>query len=228
MFSKYTVQARFIPTIIVAIPIFVLQYKFFSKEIINFFIFLAGLKFAGNITISIAVLYFVSQINRLVSKTFFEKEEIYMPTTDFLLLNNSEYSEEYKQKIYKKLENEFDLKIPSKLTQKENELNTRKRIAEAVSLARKRVGSGKLLLQHNIEYGFWRNLVGGSIFAILFSVIILYLSYAENNYTFLVVSTILLVIFLIILFCNKFFIDRAGKMYAKVLIQEYMEKIIEK
>lgn len=224
MFNKYTIQARFIPTIIIAVPIFVLQYNFFSKEIIDFLTFLGGLKFAGNITISIAVLYFVSQINRFISKTFFEKPEIYMPTTDFLLLNNTEYSEGYKQKIYKKLENEFDLKIPSKSIQGEDELSARKRIAEVMSLARKRVGKGKLLLQHNIEYGFWRNLVGGSIFAVLFSLIILYLSYIRNDYTFLIISIILLVMFSIILFCNKFFIDRVGKMYARVLIQEYMEK----
>ncbi len=91
-----------------------------------------------------------------------------------------------------------------------------------MSLARKKVGSGKLLLQHNIEYGFWRNLIGGTIFAVLFSGITTYYSHAENNKTLFFVSIILLIFYLLILIFNKFIIGRFGKMYARVLIQEYM------
>ncbi len=223
MFNKYTREARFFPTIISAIPILLFQYSFFNKEISDFLVFLGNIEIAGNITISIVVLYFVSQLNRFISKTFFEKEEIYMPTTDFLLFQNSEYSKEYKKNIYEKLEKDFDIKLPSKLSQEEDELNSRKRISEAMSLARKKVGNGKLLLQHNIEYGFWRNLSGGSILAILFSGITAHLSFAQDKNTIFAVSFILLSIFSIILIFNKFFIDRVGKLYARVLIQEYME-----
>ncbi len=212
MFNKYTREARFFPTIISAIPILLFQYTFFNKEISDFLVFLGNIEIVGNITISIVVLYFVSQLNRFISKTFFEKEEIYMPTTDFLLFQNSEYSKEYKKNIYEKLEKDFDIKLPSKLSQEEDELNSRKKI-----------GNGKLLLQHNIEYGFWRNLSGGSILAILFSGITAYLSFTQDKNTIFIGSFILLFIFSIILIFNKFFIDRVGKLYARVLIQEYME-----
>jgi hypothetical protein len=227
MFNQYNLQARIFPTIICAIPILLFQYFFLSEEISIFLVFLGKLKIAGDITISIVILYFVSQINRFFSKTFFEKEEIYMPTTDFLLISNSEYSNEYKVKIYEKLEKDFGLKLPIEKEQKKNEINSRKRISEIMSLARKKVGSGKLLLQHNIEYGFWRNLIGGTIFAVLFSGITTYFSYSESNKTLLFVSIILLIIYLLILIFNKFIIGRFGKMYARVLIQEYMGMKLE-
>ena len=227
MFNQYNLKARIFPTIICAIPILLFQYFFLSEEISIFLAFLGNLKFTGDFTISIVILYFVSQINRLFSKTFFEKKEIYMPTTDFLLISNSEYSNEYKVKIYEKLEKDFGLKLPIEKEQKENEIYSRKRISEIMSLARKKVGSGKLLLQHNIEYGFWRNLIGGTIFAVLFSGITTYFSYSESNKTLLFVSIILLIIYLLILIFNKFIIGRLGKMYARVLIQEYMEMKLE-
>ncbi len=223
MFNKYTREARIFPTIISAIPILLFQYSFSNKEVSDFLVFLEKIEIIGNITISIVVLYFVSQLNRFISKTFFEKKEIYMPTTNFLLFQNPEYSKEYKRSIYEKLEKDFDTKLPSKLLQEEDELNSRKRISEVTSLARKKVGNGKLLLQHNIEYGFWRNLSGGSILAILFSGITAYLSFVQYKNTIFAVSLILLFIFSIILIFNKFFIDRVGKLYARVLIQEYME-----
>ncbi len=224
MFNKYTREARFFPTIISAIPILLFQYAFFNKEISDFLAFLGKIEIVGDITISIVILYFVAQINRFISKVFFEKEESYMPTTDFLLFQNSEYSREYKKKFYEKLENEFNIKLPPKSLQEKEELNSRKRISEVMSLARKKVGSGKLLLQHNIEYGFWRNLSGGSILAVLFSGITTYLSFTQNKDAILIASIILLLIFLVVLIFNRFFIDRVGKLYARVLIQEYMEQ----
>ncbi len=199
MFNKYIKEARLFPTIISAIPILLFQYAFFNKEISDFLVFLGKIEIVGDITISIVVLYFVAQINRFISKTFFEKEEIYMPTTDFLLFQDSEYSQEYKKKIYEKLEKDFDMRLPSKSSQEKDELNARKRISEVMSLARKKIGNGKLLLQHNIEYGFWRNLLGSSILAILFSIVTTYLSFIHNKNTIFIVSLILLFIFLIIL-----------------------------
>ena len=176
----------------------------------------------GNITISMSILYFFSQTNRFIAKNFFEKEEIYMPTTDFLLFLNSEYSKEYKHSIYTRIQQDFNLQLPTEKEQKENELNSRKRIAEAMSLVRKKVGSGKLLLQHNIEYGFWRNLIGGTIFAIIFSGFDVYFAFTQSNNSILIMSIILLIVSLILLFFNKYIIQKASALYSKVLFQEYM------
>lgn len=223
MFNKYIIQARIFPAILCTIPIFIFQYSFLNQEVLTLLQYLENLRFVGDITISIALIYFVSQTNRFIAKTFFEKDEIHMPTTDFLLYSNLEYSHEYKQIIYKKLQDEFNLQLPTEKEQNENELNARKRIAESMSLARKKVDLGKILLQHNIEYGFWRNFIGGTIFAILFSGLDIYFSFLQSNKTILTISTMLLFIYLIILFSNKFITNKVGKIYAKVLIQEYME-----
>jgi len=134
MYNQYNLKARIFPAVICAIPILLFQYFFLSEEISFFLAFLGNLKFTGDFTITIVILYFVSQINRFFSKTFFEKEEIYMPTTDFLLISNSEYSNEYKIKIYEKLEKDFGLKLPIEKEQKKNEINSRKRISEIMSL----------------------------------------------------------------------------------------------
>ena len=139
MFNEYTRKARLFPTVISAIPLLIFQYTFLNKEISDFLIFLGKIEILGNVTISIVVLYFISQFNRFISKIFFEKAEIYMPTTDFLLFQNTEYSEQYKKKIYEKLEKDFDIKLPSASEQKKDLLNARKRIAEVMSLARKRI-----------------------------------------------------------------------------------------
>ncbi|MDD2693387.1 MAG: hypothetical protein PHY14_00465 [Candidatus Gracilibacteria bacterium] len=223
MFNEYAIKARFFPTILSAIPVLLFQYSFLSKELSDFLAFLGKMEIAGNITISIVILYFTSQLNRFISKVFFEKEEIYMPTTDFLLFQNPEYSEEYKKNIYEKLEKDFNIKLPGKSLQEKDILNSRKRIAEVMSLARKRIKDGYLLLGHNIEYGFWRNLSGGSIIAIIFSAITTYLSFYQDKASIFIASLILLGVFLMILLFSRFFIDRIGKIYARVLIQEYME-----
>lgn len=145
-----------------------------------------------------------------------------MPTTDFLLFFNPEYSKEYKKIIYKRIQHDFKIQLPTEKEQNENELNSRKRIAEAMSIVRKKVGSGRLLLQHNIEYGFWRNLIGGTIFAILFSVLDVYFALTQSNNSILTFSIILLIVYLILLFFNKYIIQKVGALYARVLIQEYM------
>ena len=49
---------------------------------------MGSLKFVGDITISIVILYFFSQTNRLIAKSFFEKSETFLPTTDFLFFSN--------------------------------------------------------------------------------------------------------------------------------------------
>ncbi len=220
--NKYQLYARIIPSILSSIPALLFQYFFLNQEIANFLQFLGGLNFIGNITISIVILYFLSQTNRLIAKNFFEKEEIYMPTTDFLLFSNPEYSKEYKQEIYKKIQNDLNIQFPTEREQNENELNSRKRIAEAMSLVRKKVGSGKLLLQHNIEYGFWRNLIGGTFFGIFFSGLDVYFALTQSDNSILTLSIILLIVYLILLFSNKYIIQKVGALYARVLIQEYM------
>ena len=57
---------------------------------------------------------------------------------------------------------DFDITLLPEDQEKEKEEEARKKIVEAMSLIRAKVKDGRLLLQHNIEYGFVRNLIGGN------------------------------------------------------------------
>ncbi|MEN6442522.1 MAG: hypothetical protein ABFC71_02055 [Methanoregula sp.] len=222
--NTYEIRARLFPSLLSAIPALIFQYFFLNPKIAAFLKFLGTLEFIGDITLSIAIVYFFYQLNRLIAKTFFEKEEIFMPTTNFLLFSDSEYSNEYKQKIFKKIKADFKIQLPSEDEQKTDERNSRQRIAEAMSLVRKKVGDGSLTLQHNTEYGFWRNLIGGAVISSLISLIDIYFAFIQSNNSILIVSSAFFVGNLILLILNKQIIDRAGKFYARVLIQEYIAK----
>jgi len=222
--ATYEIRARLFPSLLLAIPGLIFQYFFLNPEIADFLKFLGTLKFLGDITLSIAIVYFFYQLNRLIAKSLFEKEEIFMPSTNFLLFSDSEYSDEYKRKIYEKIKNDFDLPLPSPLEQETDELNSRRRIAEAMSLVRKKVGDGILALQHNTEYGMWRNLIGGAVISIVISLIDIYFSFILSYNSVLIVSSAFFIGNLILLVLNKQIIDRAGKFYARVLIQEYITK----
>ncbi|MDH4330298.1 MAG: hypothetical protein OEV93_01980 [Candidatus Moranbacteria bacterium] len=221
--NKYNLQARIFPTILCVLPLLIFQYFFINEQIAIFLKYLGGVEFVGNVAISSASIYFVSQVNRIISKTFFEKSLEYMPTTNLLLFSNSEYSRSHKKKIYSKLERDFEVRLPNGKEQDENELDSRKRISEVVGLAKKRVGEGKLLLQHNIEYGFWRNFLGGSTLGVVFSFIDIYFSYKIENNSVLAISSVLLLCYALSLIFSKFIINKVSDNYARVLFEEYLE-----
>lgn len=220
--NKYQLYARLFPIILCSIPALIFQYYLLNQEFANLLQFLGNFNFVGNTTISVAIIYFISQTNRLIAKTFFEQKEIYMPTTNFLLFCNPEYSEEYKRKIYKKIHDDFNIQLPTKNEQNGNELNSRKRIAEAMGIVRKKVKSNELLFQHNIEYGFWRNLIGGTFIAIFFSIIDIYFALTQSNNPILIISIVILIVCFALLFFNRYITKKIGELYAKVLLQEYM------
>ncbi len=192
----------------------------------DFFAHLGGIKWAGDITITVAAIYFLSQLNRLIGKDLFEKkyfdDERKMPTTNFLMFSDDQYSKEYKLKIHERIKKDFDLSLSSEEEEKREEEKSRKKIVEAVSLIRKRVGEGALLLQHNIEYGFLRNFIGGSIPAVLFSVINVYLAIDPLKKSVLIISFVLGIVYLLSIIFSKYLIRRKGILYARILIQEYM------
>lgn len=219
--NTYQIYARLFPGIISVIPALVFQYFFVNPEIADFLSYLGNIKFIGEVTVSIVLLYLFIQLNRLISKTYFEREEIFMPTTEMLLFSNNEYSGEYKHKIYEKIQNDFSLHLPSANEQRIDEINSRRRIAEAISLIRGKVGTGRLLLQHNREYGFWRNLIGGAPISSLIAGIDMIFSIMRSDYTLLAFCSLFLLGNLILLIFNKQILGKVGKLYAKVLIQEY-------
>ena len=146
-----------------------------------------------------------------------------MPTTNFLLFTNSEFSKAYKIRLREQIKTDFALEINSENDEQNNLLETRKQIVGAVGLIRNKVKNGQLLLQHNIEYGFIRNLIGGSVLGFIVSIFnLIYFHFISKSVFLFKVSILTALFYLTICILSKFLINRFGQLYAKRLYQEYL------
>lgn len=226
-FSRYTLIARFFPAIITSLPLIILSGFVLTVDYLSLFDNLRYLKITGLATTPVILFYLFSQINRFIAKEYFQKKyfkgEIEMPTTTFLLNQDCNLSNEYKSSIKRKVETDFDVNLPSAADEINNLVDTRVRYAEAVGMIRNSVGNGNLLLQHNIEYGFVRNLIGGSLVSFFLALInIVLFSFIWDSVSAVAANIILAIVYLIFILSSKYLIERFGEIYAKRLFQEYM------
>ncbi len=223
-FSKYSREARVYPTIIGLIPFFILQYYYLSDFLPDaIFTF----KVIGNVTVSIVVLYLVSEFfvrfpSKLFEDKIFEKKRKF-PTTELLLFSNSEYTEGFKIQAHIKIKKDFNLTLSDQVEEGRDGNVARQKIKEAVGLIIKRIDSGHLVLQHNISYGFFRNLWGASIIGLILSLCLIGFAY-HNNQLVTGIGLILLFVYLLYLFFGKYVIVYFGENYAKKLIEEYVSE----
>jgi hypothetical protein len=84
------------------------------------------------------------------------------------------------------------------------------------------VKNGRLLLQHNIEYGFRRNLIWGLPIMIIVGSLWLYLLKINKFLSGFYIMLWFLICWLIILLLSKWLMNRYWEQYAKVLFQEYL------
>lgn len=225
-FDKYTLTARLYPAIICLLPFLLFTINCNIQALNRIFHNLLGVKVIGNITISIVLLYLLMQINRFLGKFLFEKlifkDELNMPTTRFLLYSDSEFSDQYKDKIRRKVSTDFQVNLPNREDELSDDTDCRKRIIESVGLIRNKVKDGNLLLQHNMEYGFARNLIGGSLLALCISGLDILYFLKIGNIIVEYLSIALTVFFILCLILSRTIINHLGKVYAKRLFQEYL------
>src|SRR5690606_2634208 len=145
------------------------------------------------------------------------KEEIEMPTTKLLLWSNDKLDKNTKAKIRKKINEIFKIKLKSELDENLDLNESKKQIVFAVSQIRNYLRRNGLLFQHNIEYGFIRNLIGGSLIATIISIVTLVYSFISNDSTLKITSIILISIYLLPLVLSKFILHKFGNYYAKTL-----------
>lgn len=227
MLNNYSRVARLYPAVLCSIPIFALNYFFLNVHTADFFGSLEGIKWAGGITISLVLTYLLAQVSRFIGKELFEKkhfnDELHMPTTELLLHSDSTYTVDLKGKLHAKIFSDFGIKIYSPDQEASNILGARKAIVESVGMIRAKVKDGRLILQHNREYGFVRNLIGGSIIAVFISILDLFIfGHFFQNMLAYYISLSLAVAYTFIVIIGKPLMSRYGRLYAKVLIQEYL------
>ncbi len=225
--NNYYFKARLFPTVLTSIPAIILYNTFVSSlyhdKLENIFSVLPTIT---DIILSSAIVFLLVQINRFLSKEIFQKfyfkDEINMPTTNLLLKSNDELEISIKQKLEDKIKTKFGISLLSRVEESSDVLRARKLIVTVVSQIRNALRENSLLLQHNIEYGFFRNLIGGSFLAILISVIILVHSYCTCNLTIRNLGWILAITYFLPILFSKFIIDKYGKYYAKILYEQFL------
>lgn len=223
----YTLRARIYPAALCAIPIFVLNYFLLHVYLGDFLNSILSIRWAGEVTIAVILTYFLAEIGRFIAKELYEKsyfkDELSMPTTDFLLHSDQTYTQEYKSQIHSKILSDFSMQVCSSQEEAADNEKARKIIVQCVSMIRGKVKDGRLILNHNIGYGFARNLIGGSVIAVAVSIVNLYIfGYFIPNMTAFWISLFLGLIYLTIMLSGKSIMSRYGIRYAKVLIQEYL------
>lgn len=225
--NSYYLKARLFPTVLTSIPAIIIYNKFvavlYRDRLENIY---TALPTITDVIFSGAIIFLLVQINRFLSKELFQKlyfkDEINMPTTNLLLKSNNELEKSIKQKIEDKIKTKFDITLLSSIEESAEEPRARKLIATTVSQIRNVLRDNSLLLQHNIEYGFFRNLIGGSFLAFLISIVILISSYCSGDIPTRNLGLILTIIYFLPIILSKFIIDRYGKYYAKILYEQFL------
>jgi hypothetical protein len=225
--NSYYLKARLFPTVLTSIPTIIIYNKFvaviYREKLENLY---TALPIITDVIFSGAIIFLLVQINRFLSKEIFQRlyleDEINMPTTNLLLKSNNELETSIKQKIEDKIKTKFDITLLSSNEEIADVARARKLIGTTVSQIRNVLRENSLLLQHNIEYGFFRNLIGGSFLAFVISLIILFSSHCAGDISTRNLGIILTSIYFMPIILSKVIIDRYGKYYAKILYEQFL------
>tara|TARA_B110000211_G_scaffold235034_1_gene308778 strand:+ start:20540 stop:21232 length:693 start_codon:yes stop_codon:yes gene_type:complete len=227
-FDKYSIMGRFAPAVIsILVPAIVFNYFLVNNELSKFLGELLAVKLVTGLGMTFVFYYLLAQISRTIGKELFEKkifkDEKCMPTTNFLMYSDGTYSEQHKIKIRNTIEKEFHIVLPTKEQEALNENESRMIISETMASIRKKLHGNDFLLKHNIEYGFIRNLIGGSVLGLIFSLVnIALFKYLETSYVAVQISICTAVFYATVLLLGRFLITVYGKNYAKILFREYL------
>ncbi|RZK40913.1 MAG: hypothetical protein EOO90_13170 [Pedobacter sp.] len=223
----YYFRARLMPTALTCIPLFILIHSVILKNYGDTLTpILSILPILSSMGISFALVFLLTQINRVLSKEIFQrfyfKNEINMPTTDYLMWSNGHYEAGIKEKLRLKIYAMYDIELHNPVDEAADEESSRKRIMVAVSQIRNNLRENPLLFRHNIEYGFFRNLLGGCVIAIIMSVLLVfYANYYQNKELFNI-GIIMAIAYAIPLLLSKKILSVYGNNYAKILFEQFL------
>jgi hypothetical protein len=225
LLDVYEIRARYIPAIIAALPAIILS-AFIKRDVwISLFSNVKCFLVVENISLSLIAVLFLIHVQRGIAKHVFEnlifRSGKDFPTTTMLLLSDNNLSAEMKTKIRKKIETTFGIHLLTLEKEQVNLEEAKKTIRDAVNLIRKQVKNGDKTLQYNIHYGFSRNLIAGSLFALPLSVLNALLFGMQNKAGFYI-STALAVFFLATLIFNRTILIHFANAYAECLLSEFV------
>jgi hypothetical protein len=223
--DAYEVKARLVPAALCAVPTVVLYHYLLQAHFGGLFTDLGHVRLLGYLTIEAAVTYAIMQLNnrlggKLLQGAIFSGGR--MPTTQLLMPGDLALSLQMKRDIAKKFKKDFGKDLPL-FDRNMTDSERRQRIGELMAHVRNATRGDLLVKNHNIEYGFVRNLCGGAFVAALIcaasAVTFGLFSWDEEA---LLVSLCLLAIYGLIATASKPLIRYFGTNYAKVLLEQYL------
>lgn len=227
MTTEYTLKARLAPTVLATPPLLLLGNALFDIQASQWLDSNTMSWLFGKGTASAALVFLMMQVNRLIALEIFQRwvsqDELNFPTTRWLMATNTEMSPTLRHSINLKVQRDFQMALPpaslgdTPLVRRHN--------ADVVGRIRLFVGGPPKLLQYNIEYGFFRNLIGASLPVLAGGLANAYL-YSENLLPSWAYHLALAYsVFAGALIClARPLIERLGIQYARVLFQTYLDK----
>jgi hypothetical protein len=217
--DKYYIRATLFPTVLTGIPMLLFFNIFiapiYAEPLKNVF---EMLPMVTSATFSAAILFLLTQLNRLCAKELFQRwifeDELSMPSTNHLLYSDRLIECSIKERTRAKIHEHFGIELLSRDEEKSDEVRARKRIAAAVSQIRNVLRGNAMLLRFNTDYGFFRNLVGGSLLAAFIAILILVFSFAEGNDPMKIFAIFLFVVYLTPVLLSRVVISKYGSYYS--------------
>lgn len=225
-FSKYTFYARYIPGLIALIPLSILYFfitvKYNSYSLDKYF---SSLTFLTGLSATFIIGYFTSMVVRELG-SFLEnryfKNRLEFPSTYLLLFCNDKLTTQIKEKYGDKIKADFDINRLNSKEELENKKEALKILSQASRLISTKYQQNIQVKEANIAYGFSRNVSGGLILGIPFSVagFVTGISIGDNNLA--IWSGIVLITFCLVAIFHKRWIINNAEKYAEKLIAVYI------
>lgn len=220
-------KARLAPTLLTSIPLLTIYYFGFSDTLIGYIDFLKDFKWIGDLVLSTAIIFLLMQINRFISKELFQNiffnGELKFPTTTTLLNKSKSLPEGIKSKIRDKIKETYQIDLLNQEDEEKDEKEARSTIVSAVGQIRNSLREDKMVKQHNIEYGFMRNFIGGSTLAVIASILGIYIfeEYKPIDLPYKICIGLCIFYSLFILL-SKYILKRYAENYSLVLFNQFM------
>jgi hypothetical protein len=226
--DEYEILARYVPTIVTAVPIIILTGMVKKSVWLSLFRDIQWFLVVENISISLIAVLFLMQIQRAVAKYCVEQplfgNELGFQTTTILLFADTSLSMAMKVRVRKRIKQELGIKLLDSTEETANCDEARRTIRDAIRLVRKRVGKGTMTHRYNMQYGFMRNLVAGTFWGLPTALLCSWLLKQQGEFTGAIVAGVIALVFGILLVVHRPLLRRAAHNYATVLISEFVDQ----
>lgn len=227
MSSGYVTKARIFPTVIMAPPMLCAINVAVGARTPFWLSSPSDLALFGKATVAAAVVYLLSQVNRFIGAEVVERIVTRRGgeflTTCLLFPGGEGLSVTLRNAVSEKAEQLFGTALPTQ-TSPDAEPEIRRTIADLVARMRGQTRNHKLLIQHNTEYGFWRNLIGAAPVALIASIACVFFHRADLVGTTTYKMSLLYGASSVLLMAGSpFILGRLSVRYARTLFEAFLD-----